>query len=90
LNKSWQNAPREHIEGVKPGRRFDRVNVIGALCNGNHYGIECYNQSTDGEFKGFTAIMDNAKFHRKSYYANWQEGRCDHYFCLPILLTRIR
>jgi len=68
------------IEDVKRGRKFQRVNVIGALCNGNHCAIECYSHTTNSEFferwfnehlikaipKGHTVIMDNASFHRKA------------------------
>jgi transposase len=87
----------EPIEDVKPGRHFDRVNVIGALGNGNHYGIAWYKQSTDGEFfenwfascllaaipKGFTAVMDNAKFHRKSVLRKPARGKIRLLFLPP-------
>jgi hypothetical protein len=64
---------------LRCGAKFNRVNVIGALCNGEHFGIECYSQTTDSEYfeswfqecileglpKGYTVILDNARFHRK-------------------------
>ena len=69
----------EQIKDVRRGKRFERVNVIGALCTGKHYAIECYKGVTDGDFfrdwfkeclleetpKGYTIIMDNARYHRK-------------------------
>jgi len=68
------------IEDVKGGRKFQRVNVIAALCNGEHHAIECYSHTTNAEFfecwfneclvkaipQGLTVIMDNASFHRKA------------------------
>jgi len=70
----------QKVYGEKRGRKFQRVNVIGALCNGKHLAIECYSHTTNSEFferwfgeslvkaipKGHTVIMDNAKFHRKA------------------------
>jgi transposase len=67
------------IEDTKPGIKFERVNIIGAVCNGKHSAIGCYKQSTGSELfeywfkdfllpvipKGSTVIMDNARFHRK-------------------------
>jgi len=69
----------ERVEDKKRGRKFQRLNVIGALCNGEHSAIECYKHTTNSEFfeswfsecllmvipKGHTIIMDNARFHRK-------------------------
>ena len=68
------------IEDIRGGRKFQRVNVIGGLCNGRHIGIKCYTNTTNSKFfedwfensllkevsKGSTIIMDNASFHRKS------------------------
>jgi len=68
------------VHGEKRGRKFQCVNVIGALCNGKHLAIECYSHTTNSEFferwfgeslvkaipKGHTVIMDNARFHRKA------------------------
>jgi hypothetical protein len=80
LQREYARAPRgEIIEETTPGKKFDRVNVIGALCNGKHSAIECYSQTTNSEFfeywfennlleeipNGYTVIMDNASFHRK-------------------------
>jgi transposase len=87
----------EPIADGKPGRHFDRVNVIGALGNGTHYGIECYKRSTDGEFfenwfvncllavipKGCTAIMDNAPFHRKKRLRKPARGKVRLLFLPP-------
>jgi hypothetical protein len=68
------------VEDTRRGRKFQRINIIGAVCNGAHLGIKCYKQATNSEFferwfsecllkeipKGYTVIMDNASFHRKS------------------------
>jgi transposase len=71
------------------GEKFDRVNVIAALCNDYHFGIDCYKQTTDGDFfeswfkdcildkipKGYTVIMDNARFHRKACLKKITRGK---------------
>ena len=81
LQREYGRALRGNkVEDVKRGRKFQRVNVIGAFCNGKHLAVECYNHTTDSEFfeqwfdkrllkvipGGYTVIMDNASFHRKS------------------------
>ena len=88
LQRDYARAPRGTIiEDTKRGSKFQRVNIIGAMCNGTYYGIECYNQNTDSEFfecwfeavllekipKGSTVILDNASFHRKK--ALWKIAR---------------
>jgi hypothetical protein len=80
LPREYARAPRgELIEETVPGKRFDRVNIIGALCNVEHSAIECYRHTTHSGFfedwfennllkelpRGYTVIMDNAAFHRK-------------------------
>ena len=69
----------EKVEGQKRGRKFQRMNITGGLCNGKHIAIECYRNTTDAAFferwfserllkevpRGCTIIMDNASFHRK-------------------------
>jgi transposase len=75
---------------VKNGKRSERVNVIGARCNGEYYAIECYEHGTNAEFfeqwferlleqipqgKGFTIIMDNASFHRKGKLRKLARGK---------------
>jgi transposase len=74
------------LRGVKlyksvRGRRFKRVNVIGArLPNGKHCAVLTYTNSTNSEFflawfemlllpqlpKGSAIILDNASFHKKN------------------------
>jgi hypothetical protein len=98
LQREYVRAPRGgRIEGVKPGRRFDRVNVTGALCNGKHYGIECYKQATDGGFfehwfvhclpaaipKGHMVIMGNAPFRRKKRLRKPARGKVRLLFLPP-------
>ena len=44
-------APRgEIIEDVIRGRKFERVNVLGAVCNEEYFAIESYKQTTNGDF----------------------------------------
>jgi transposase len=61
------------------GQKYARVNVITALCNGEHKAITCYKNKTSSSFfedwfdkeliktvpRGGTIILDNASFHRK-------------------------
>jgi hypothetical protein len=43
LQRGYARAVKgETVEDVKPGRKYKRVNVIGSLCEGKHYGIERY------------------------------------------------
>jgi hypothetical protein len=85
------------IEDVIRGDKYDRMNVIGALCDNNHFGIDCYRQTTDGDFfeswfkdcildgipKGYTAIMDNARFHRKENLRKMARGKIRLLFLPP-------
>ena len=80
MQREYGRAPRgEQVKDVKPGARFERVNVIGILCGSEHYGVECYRHASNSKFfedwfanrllkiipKGYTVILDNAGFHRK-------------------------
>jgi transposase len=85
------------VNDVKRGKKFHRVNVIGALCEGNHYAVECYEQTTDSAFferwfkeslltkipKGCTIIMDNATFHRKGKLYKIARGKARLLFLPP-------
>ena len=73
------------------------MNIIGALCNGEYYGIECYKHTTNSEFfenwfsgcllkeipAGNTVIMDNAKFHNKERLRKLARGKVRLLFLLP-------
>jgi transposase len=98
LQREYARAPRgEVIEDVKRGYRFDRVNVIGALCGGAHFAIECFRQAADSQFfeawvensllqvipKGHTVIMDNAGFHRKKALRKIVRGKARILFLPP-------
>ena len=62
--------------GSSPGFRAN----TDALCDGEHYAVECYSHTTNAEFferwfnerlvkaipKGHTVIMDNASFHHEA------------------------
>jgi transposase len=87
----------EIIEDEKKGRRFERENVVGALCDGGYFALECYRQATDGEFferwfenrlleeipQGYTIIMDNARFHRKTKLRKLARGKVRLLFLPP-------
>jgi transposase len=78
------------VEDIRNGKQPERVNVIGARCNGEYYAIECYKHATNAEFfeqwferlleqlphgKGYTIIMDNASFHRKGKLRKLARGK---------------
>jgi len=85
------------VEDLKRGTRFERVNVIGALCNNEYYAIECYKHSMNAVYfedwfenyflkeipKGYTAIMDNAKFHPKERLRKIARGKVRLLFLPP-------
>ena len=87
----------ERIEDVKPGKKYKRVNVIGVQSEDFYYGIECYQQSTNCIFfedwfansllkvipKGYTAILDNAKFYNKSMLRKLARGKIWLLFLSP-------
>jgi transposase len=96
--REYARAPRgEIIEETRRGKKFDRVNVIGALCNGEHSAIECYRHTTQSKFfedwcekklvkeipKGYTVIMDNAGFHRKKEVRKIARGKVRLLFLPP-------
>jgi transposase len=82
---------------VKRGKKFERVNVIGALCNEEYFSIECYKEKTNSKFfetwfegsllkeipKGCTVIMDNATFHRKKSLRKLARGKTRLLFLTP-------
>jgi hypothetical protein len=84
------------VHDVVPGHRFDRLNVVAALCNGVYCGVECYRHTTDAVFFecwfsglldeipcGYTVIMDNASFHRKKQLRRLARGRVRLLFLPP-------
>ena len=87
----------QKVEGIKMGSRFERVNVIGALCNNEHIAVECYKHTTDSAYfedwfenyflkeipKGCTAIMDNASFHPKGRLRKLARGKVRLLFLPP-------
>lgn len=98
LQREYGRSPRgEIIEDVKSGKRFERINIIGAVCNNNYYAIECYSHSTNGIFfedwfensllkeipKGNTVIMDNARFHSKERLRKLARGKVRLLFLPP-------
>jgi len=98
LQREYGRSPRgEIIEDVKCGKRFERINIIGAVCNYNYYGIECYSHSTDSTFfedwfenrllkeipNGYTVIMDNARFHHKERLRKLARGKARLLFLPP-------
>jgi len=100
LQREYARAPRgEIIEDVKRGKKFERLNVIGAKCKRKHFAIECYKRSTNSEFfewwfgnnllnaipagEGFTVILDNASFHRKTVLRKLARGKVRLLFLPP-------
>ena len=98
LQREYARAPRGEItRDVRRGGKFGRVNVIGALCEGAYIGVECYRHPTDGNFfesrfkecflnkfpKGYTVIMDNARFHRKKELGKMARGKVRLLFLPP-------
>jgi transposase len=98
LQREYARAPRGKIIGeTTRGKKFDRLNVIGALCNGEHSSIECYRHTANSAFfedwfenkllrdipKGNTVIMDNARFHRKKELRKIARGKARLLFLPP-------
>ena len=98
LQREYARAPRgKQIEDVKRGNQYERVNVIGALCEGEHHAIKCYKQTTEAGFfegwfeesmlkeipNGYTIIMDNARFHRKKKLRKLARGKVRLLFLPP-------
>ena len=98
LQREYARALRgEIIEDVKPGKRYNRINIIGAQGENFYYGIKCYKQSTNSTFfedwfvnsllkiipKGFTVILDNAKFHNKFMLRKLARGKIRLLFLPP-------
>ena len=98
LQREFARAPRgEIIEDVRPGKKFKRTNVIGAQGEDFYYGIECYKDTTDSDLfedwfensllkvipKGYTAILDNAKFHNKNRLQKLARGKIRLLFLPP-------
>ena len=98
LQREYGYALRgEVIEDVKRTIQFQRINVIGALCNGEHYAIECYSHTTNSDFfenwfshfllneipQGYTVILDNAKYHNKKRLKKIARGKVKLLFLPP-------
>jgi len=98
LQREYARALRgEIIEDLRPGQKYNRINIIGAQSKDFYYGIECYTHSTDSIFfeewfensllktvpKGYTAIMDNAKFHNKIRLRKLARGKLRLLFLPP-------
>jgi hypothetical protein len=87
------------VEDVTRGSKIERVNVIGAVCRENYLAIKCYKHTTDSAFfenwfkdcllktipagKGYTIIMDNARFHRKKELRKLARGKVRLLFLPP-------
>jgi transposase len=98
LQREYGRALRgEPAEDVTRGTRFERVNVIGALCNEHYYAVQCYHHGTDSSFfegwfehcllpaipAGCTVIMDNARFRRKARLRKLARGKARLLFLPP-------
>jgi len=82
LVREYGYAPKgERVEGIRCGRRFHRLNVVGGLFGGRVVAPLCYEHSTKGVFfewwfetqflprvpHGVVVFLDNARFHRRKY-----------------------
>ena len=98
LQREYARSARGIIVGdIKRGEKFERVNVVGALCNKEYYAVECYKHTTDSGFfeswfkgcllpeisKGCTIILDNARFHRKEILRKLARGKARLLFLPP-------
>ena len=98
LQREYGRAHRgQTVEDIKRGNRFERVNVIGALCKNKHFAVECYKHTTDSVYfedwfencflkeipKGYTVIMDNTKFHPKKRLHELARGKIRLLFLPP-------
>ena len=98
MQREYGRALRgQRVEDLKRGTRFKRVNDIGALCNNEYYAVECYKHPMDAVYfddwfenhflkeipKGYTAIMDNAKFHPKERLRKIARGKVRLLFLPP-------
>jgi transposase len=98
LQREYGRAPcGKAVEDVKRGKRHERINIIGARCNGEYSSIECYNHTTNSIFferwfkekllsvipGGYTIIMDNAKYHRKEELRKLARGNVRILFLPP-------
>jgi transposase len=100
LQREYGRALRgKQVEGIKRGTKYERQNVIGAICHGKYLAIKCYKQATNSAFfenwfkncllktipagEGYTAIMDNAIFHRKKVLRKLARGKVRLLFLPP-------
>ena len=100
LHREKGRAPRgEQVQDTIPGKKFERMNVIGALCNGEYHGVMCYRHTTSSGFfegwfanvllkaiphgKGYTVILDNAAFHSKERLRALARGKVRLLFLPP-------
>lgn len=75
LQREYGRAKRgEKVEDTKRGRKYQRTNVIGGLCNGEYLAVECYAHATNSAFfeewfegnllkeipPNYTVVLDNA------------------------------
>jgi transposase len=98
LQREYARAPRgTKVEDTKRGRKYHRLNVIGALYQGNIIADTCYSHSMTAVYfekwfehillacipAGTTTIMDNASFHRKKALRKIARTHKVHILFLP-------
>ena len=98
MRREYARAPRgEKVEDVTRGGLIERLNVVGAVCGGEHFAVECYRHPTNAASferwfedrllaetpKGYTIIMDNASFHRKGKLSKLARGKVRLLFLPP-------
>ena len=100
LHREKGRAPRgEQVHDVIPGKKFARINIIGAVCHGEYHGVMCYQHTTTSDFfenwfanvllqtipdgKHYTVILDNASFHCKKRLQKLARGKVRLLFLPP-------
>jgi len=89
----------EQVQDVIPGKKFERINIIGALCDGEYHGVMCYKHTANSDFfenwfadvllktiphgKNYTVILDNAPFHCKKRLRVLARGKVRLLFLPP-------
>ena len=98
INTYLQRGYGRALRGQKTeGSRFNRINVIGALCGNEYFSVECYKHSTDSIYfldwfensllneipEGCTVILDNAKYRPKERLRKAARGKARLLFLPP-------
>ena len=105
FQREYARAPRGSIiEDIKRVDKFERVNVIGALCGEEYYAIECYRHTANSEFfeawlkdcllaeipEGCTIILDNEEINSFSTsLSSWSDSPVNLILCKEYLILNL-